>query len=206
MDIEKRTAENTAVILVDYVSGFASMIGSQSLAQNVGGGRALIQTARTFGVPLVVTMGPVEDPRGVLYPELQSVLGDHPIVHRGLAFDAFEDAGFCTAVAETERHHLVIAGLMTDGCVMHTTVGALRRGYDVSIVVDATASESTVAHDAALSRLSRLGADLRSWLSLASEFQGSYANVSTVERYREIQANMPGYAMLNATIRRKPPR
>ena len=41
---------------------------------------------------------------------------------------------------------------------------------------------------------------LRSWLSFASELQGSYANVDTLAAFREIQANMPGYAMLNSTL------
>jgi nicotinamidase-related amidase len=49
--------------------------------------------------------------------------------------------------------HLVIAGLMTEGCILHTTVGALRRDYAVSLVVDATAGENTVIHDAVVTRL-----------------------------------------------------
>jgi hypothetical protein len=37
--------------------------------------------------------------------------------------------------AATGRKHLVIAGLMTDGCVMHAVLSALRAGYrDVACV------------------------------------------------------------------------
>jgi nicotinamidase-related amidase len=200
MEIERRTADNTAIVLIDYVSGFAPLIGSQTIAENTAGGRALVQTARTFGVPLIVTTGPANDPRGVLYPEIANVLGDHQVIHRGLSFDAFEDQSFESAVAATGRRHLVIAGLMTDGCVTHTVLSALRRDYEASVVVDATASESAAAHAAALSRFTQLGVTLRSWLSLASELQRSYGNVETVAAFREIQANMPGYAMLNSTL------
>ena len=40
----------------------------------------------------------------------------------------------------------------------------------------------------------------RSWLSLASELQRSYANVETLPAFRAIQSNSPAYAMLNATL------
>ena len=200
MDIERRTAANTAIVLIAFITGFAPLIGSQTIIENVAGGRALVQIARTYDVPLVVSSGPREDPRGVLYPQIAEVLEDHPIVYRGLSFDAFEDEGFEQAVAATGRRHLLIAGLMTDGCVMHTTISALRKDYEVSVVVDATATEKPTTHDAALTRFTQLGVTLRSWLSLASEFQGSYANTDTLADFRQIQSNMPGYAMLNGTI------
>jgi len=200
MDIERRTAGNTAIVLIDYVTGFAPMIRSQTVAENAAGGRALVQTANTFGVPAVVSIGPRNDPRGPLYPEIAAVLGDHPVVHRGLSFDAFDDEGFASAVAATGRRHLVVAGLMTDGCVMHSVLSALRAGYRVSVVVDATASETAAAHDAALARFTQLGVVPRSWLSFASELQRSYANVETLTAFREIQSNSPAYAMLNATL------
>jgi nicotinamidase-related amidase len=157
MDIERRTAGNTAIVLIDYVTGFAPMIRSQTVAENAAGGRALLQTANTFGVPLVVSVGPRNDPRGALYPEIAKVVGEHPVVHRGLSFDAFDDEGFTSAVAALGRKHLVVAGLMTDGCVMHTVLSALRAGYEVSVIVDATASESAAAHSAALARFTQTG-------------------------------------------------
>ncbi|MGW5110318.1 isochorismatase family protein [Nocardia sp. NPDC004123] len=200
MDIEVRTPENTCIVLIDYVSGFAPLIASQTVAENVSGGRALAQTALAYGIPLIVSVGPEHDPRGVLYPEIAEVLGDHLVQHRGLSFDAFEDEEFAAAVMATGRRHLVIAGLMSDGCVMHTTMSALRRDYGVSIVADATASTSLTAHHSAMARFTQLGVVPRTWMSLASEFQKSYANTETLTEYRAIQANMPGYAMLNATL------
>lgn len=151
-------------------------------------------------MPLVVSIGPRNDPRGGLYLEIAAVLGERPVVHRGRPFDAFEDEGFASAVAATGRKHLVVAGLMTDGCVMHSVLSALRAGYEISVVVDATASETAAAHNAALVRFTQLGVVPRSWLSLASELQHSYANVETLKAFHEIQSNSPAYAMLNATL------
>ena len=200
MDITRRTPDNTAIVLIDYVSGFANLIGSQTIAQNVSGARALTQTALAFGVPLVVSVGPKVDPRGVLYPEVTEVLGNHPVIYRGGSFDAFDYPDFAAAVAATGQRHLVIAGLMTDGCVLQTTLSALRRDYEVSLVVDATACESDTMQHAVVMRLFGLGVTPIGWLSLASELQRTYENRETLADFRAIQANSAGYSKLLSTI------
>lgn len=200
MVIDSRSPDNTAIVLVDYVTGFANSFRSQSIEENVTGAVALAKIALGYGAPLVVSLGPDNDPRGPLYPELAAVIGDHPLVHRGGSFDAFEFPGFERAVAETGRKHLVIGGLMTEGCVLHTSLGALRRDYEVSIVVNATAGETKVIHDAAISRLTQLGVTQTSWLSLASEFQVTYDNVATVGLYFELIGLTPGMSKNLVTL------
>jgi nicotinamidase-related amidase len=207
VDIERRTPGNTAIVLIDYVTGFANLFRSQSVQENVSGAVALAKTAVGYRVPLVVSTGPENDPRGGLYPEVAAVIGDHPVIHRGGSFDAFDFPGFEAAVAETGMRHLVIAGLMTEGCILHTTLGALRRDYTVSLVIDATAGENTVIHDAAVTRLLQLGVVPVSWLSFASELQRTYDNADTVGVYFDIQMQAPGFAKnLNTLAARSAPR
>ncbi|MFD0485150.1 isochorismatase family protein [Kineococcus sp. GCM10028916] len=204
MDIERRTPENTAVVLIDHVTGFANTFRSQTIPENVTGAVALAKTALGYGVPLVVSAGPEQDPRGPLYPQLTAVLGDHPVVHRAGSFgsfDAFDFPGFEEAVARTGRRHLAIAGLATEGCVLFTVLGALRRGYQVSLVVDATAGETPVIHDAAVSRMTSLGVTPTSWLSFATELQRDYDRVETVQTYFELLALSPVFGNnLSATL------
>jgi nicotinamidase-related amidase len=200
MDIDRRTPDNTAIVLIDYVTGFANLFRSQSVQENVGGAVALAKTAVGYGVPLVVSVGPQHDPRGPLYPEVAAVIGDHPVIHRGGSFDAFDFPGFEAAVAATGMRHLVIAGLMTEGCILHTSLGALRRDYGVSLVIDATAGENTTIHDAAVTRLLQLGVVPVSWLSFASELQRTYDNADTVGIYLDIQMQAPGFAKNLSTL------
>lgn len=195
MEIERRTPENTAIVLIDYVTGFANVFSSQPLSDNISGGVALVKIAQGYGVPLVVTLGPEQDPRGGIYPEIAAVLGDHPIVHRAGSFDAFAFPGFAEAVEATGRKHLVIAGLMSEGCILYTSLEALRRGYTVSIVIDATAGATTPIHDAAMLRLTQQGVTPTSWLSLASELQVTYDNLETVGIYMDVMTHSPGFAM-----------
>jgi nicotinamidase-related amidase len=200
MKIVRHTPENTAIVLIDYVTGFANLIGSQEIGENVNGAVALAKTALAFDVPLVVTLGPPGDPRGPLYPEVAAVIGDHPLVHRGGSFDAFDFPAFGDAIAATGRRHLVLAGLMTEGCVVHTALTALERDHTVSLVVDATAGETAVTHAAAVTRLTQLGVVPTTWLSLASELQRTYDNLETVAAYRDIQTHSPVFAKYTTSL------
>lgn len=200
MEIEKRTPENIAIILIDYVTSFANMVRSQTTAENVTGAVAMAKLARGFNIPLIVTTGPPNDPRGPLYPELQAVLGDHPVVHRAGEFNSFDVAEFDRAVTATGRRHLVFAGLTTEGCVLQTMLGALRRDYAASLVVDATAALSQISHDCAVSRLMQHSVTPLTWLSLAAELQQSYANQATLSTFLDVQGLLVPFTMNRATI------
>jgi nicotinamidase-related amidase/hemerythrin-like domain-containing protein len=193
MLIERRTPQNTAVVLVDPLTSFATLFRTQSIEENVNGTVALAKTALGYGVPLVVT-APPKSPRAGLYPALAEALGDHPVNRRARFYDAFDDQSFEAAVAATGRKHLVIAGLMTEGCVLFTALGALRRDYTVSLAVDACAGESEVTHQAAISRLTQLGVTPVTWFSFATELQRTYGHVETVDVYYDVMRHSPVFA------------
>lgn len=194
MNIERRTPQNTAVILVDPMTVYANSFRSQSIEENLNGTVALAKTALGFGISLVVTATSANSPRGALYPALAETLGDHPVIRRARWFDAFDDPDFEAAVEATGVKHLVIAGLLTEGCVLYTALGALRRDYTVSLVVDASAGETEVTHQAAVTRLTQLGVTPITWFSFATEIQRTYRNIETVEVYYDVMSHAPAFA------------
>ncbi|MEV7285278.1 isochorismatase family protein [Streptomyces sp. NPDC093252] len=194
MDIDLRTPHNTAIVLVDYVTGYANLFRTQSISDNITGAVALARLAIGYRMPLVVTLGPERDARGTLYPELGAEIGDHARVHRKGTFDAFGDPTFEQAIADTGVRHLVLAGLTTEGCILRTTMGALQRDLGVTVVVDATAGATQVGHDTALARLAQHGVALTTWLSLAAEIQVTYDDERTVDIYRSVQGLDPSFA------------
>jgi len=51
--------------------------------------------------------------------------------------DSFADTDLAETLEDLDINHLVICGAQTDFCVRTTTMGALNRGYDVTLVTDA---------------------------------------------------------------------
>ena len=71
----------------------------------------------------------------------------------------------------TGRKKLLIAGIVTDVCVLFPTLSALAEGYEVYVVVDASGTFNTAVRDAALTRASAAGAVLINWFAVACELQ-----------------------------------
>lgn len=71
----------------------------------------------------------------------------------------------------TGRKKLLIAGIVTDVCVLFPTLSALAEGYEVYMVVDASGTFNTAVRDAALTRASAAGAVLINWFAVACELQ-----------------------------------
>ncbi|MFS4092715.1 cysteine hydrolase family protein [Streptomyces sp. AF1A] len=82
--------------------------------------------------------------------------GDHVVTKHGL--DAFEDTELHDVLRRAEVTEVVVAGLSTAHGVASTAATAVRLGYGVVVVSDATASVSEAEHRAALDRLTALGA------------------------------------------------
>lgn len=71
----------------------------------------------------------------------------------------------------TGRKKLLIAGIVTDVCVLFPTLSALAEGYEVYVVVDASGTFNEAVRDAALTRASDAGAVLINWFAVACELQ-----------------------------------
>lgn len=173
MSLEPFTPDNTTVVLVDHAVGFATLLRTQDIATHLNNVVGLARTALLYGAGLVVTTGEASKPSGPLYPELLAVLGDHPVVTRtgGRAFNSFLDEAFQAAVRATGRPKLAVAGISTDGCVLQTALGGLREGYEVGVVLDASASSSQEGQDIAVLRMVQAGVVPMTWWGLAAEFQ-----------------------------------
>ena len=188
MEIERLTAQNTAVILIDYIVGFANLFKSQPLTENLNNALALAKLAIGWNMPLILTAGPQNDLRGPLYPQLEQLVRPEQIVRKGGQFDAFDFEPFATAVAATGVKHLLIAGIMTEGCVLQTILGALRRDFTVSLSVDATAGATTLSHEAALRRMEQLGVVPTTWESFGGEILRTYEDEAKVGTFRKVRA------------------
>ncbi|MEV6925146.1 isochorismatase family protein [Dactylosporangium sp. NPDC051485] len=200
MDFEPLSPHNTTVVLVDYAVGFANLLRSHELREHIANVVGLAQVAKLYGSGLVVTNGEASKPSGPLYPELLEVIGDHPVIERSTAFNSFLDPAFAEAVRATGRRKLLVGGIATDGCVLQTVLGALREGYEPYVVVDATASLSREAHDAAVQRMAMAGVVPVTWWSVAAEFQLDPRFADAPYRTQLMTAYQPAMTMAGRTF------
>lgn len=138
-NINELTSNNTVVCLIDHQSWVAFPVRSiapESLTNNV---LALAKSAKALGVPTVLTTinaesGPL---RGPLFAGLTAVFPDQKPLDRNNT-NAWPDPRFVDAVRATGRNKLVMAGLWTEVCLAQTALSAIKDGYDVYFVADAS--------------------------------------------------------------------
>jgi hypothetical protein len=182
--LEPFTPGNTTILMVDYSVGFLNSFRSHTINDHLQATVALAQTALGFHTGFVVNLGRGQKP----YPQLVQALGDHPVIYRGGEYNALDNADVLKAIEDTGRPRLAIGGISTDGCVIETALGALRRGYEVALVADAAAGETRETHDLAVQRMIQAGVVPTSWLSLATELQMDWSKGDTAEAYFNIIA------------------
>lgn len=179
MELEPFTPENTCILMIDYSIGFLNSFRSHAVSDHLTGTVALARTALGFKTGFVVNLGAGQKP----YPQLVEALGDHEIIYRGGEYNALDNPAVRKAVEATGRPRLVLGGISTDGCVIETAFGALRLGYTVGLVADATAGQTRETHELALQRMMQAGVIPLSWLSLATELQMDWQRQETAAAY-----------------------
>ena len=107
-------------------------------------------------------MFPVHCVRGTeepdIIPELRGYEGIHLPKRR---YSAFFDTNLAEILAELAPERVIVCGVCTDICVMHTVADARNRDYPVDVPIDCVASFDPQAHANALQHMEKiLGAHL----------------------------------------------
>ena len=99
-----------------------------------------------------------DTPEADIIPELAKYPGDIIPKKR---YSGFFDTDLEARLKELKPDKLIICGVLTNICVMHTTADARNRDYEVEIPVNCVASPDEAAHRFALEHMDRvLGAKL----------------------------------------------
>jgi nicotinamidase-related amidase len=137
---------------------------------------ALADTARFFKLPTILTTSFESGPNGVILPELKALFPDAPFIARPGQINAWDNEDFVGAVRATGRKQLIIAGVVTDVCVAFPTLEALKEGFQVFVVTDASGTFNRSVRDAALMRMAQAGAVMTNWFAVACELQRDWRN------------------------------
>ena len=174
------TPQNSALVVIDYQPFQFEVVTSMDRELLVRNIVSVARTARTFGLPIVLsTVGVAANGRQPTIPALKEVLADSSEIDRS-SINAWEDVAFRQAVEATGRKKLIMTALWTEMCLAFPALDALRAGYEVYPVVDAVAGTSPEAHRAGLERIVQAGGRPISWVGLAGELQRDWARRDTV--------------------------
>ncbi len=171
------TIENSVLMLIDHQPAVAINVRSIELGLLINNTAALAQVAQAFGVPTVLTTvgaygGALVDPIfkeiSDAFPELTPI--DRPSSH------AWSHPDVRRAVDATGRKKLVLAGLVTEVCLVQSVLAALKDGYDVYFVSDCSGGVTQEAHDDAKTRMTMAGAQPLNWMALTAEWAPYWAS------------------------------
>ena len=160
---------NSTIVLLDYQSRLALTLSSLGGKTPIDNAINLAKVAITFSIPTVLTTVGEASFGGPILSRLQEVFPGQKPIDR-MTINPWEDGRITSALEQTGRHKLVVAGLWTDFGVALFVLGALRAGYDVYAVVDACGDMSARAHRVAVERMIQEGAVPMTWLQLLLRF------------------------------------
>jgi nicotinamidase-related amidase len=182
------TPENSAILLVDHQKMTMEWIYSQDRKNVENNLRMLARIGAELKVPMLITTT-MEDQVGQTWVDIQKLAPNQYAnrIKRGGTINCFIDPNFNAAVKALGKKKLIICGLTTDICLLHTVQGALRNGYEVMVVADACGSMSKLSDDLSFDYLRQIGAYVVSANSVLSEL---YADFGTPDGQKAMQINL----------------
>jgi nicotinamidase-related amidase len=148
---------DTVFLLLDHQSGLFQNVKDISVAELRANTTALAKLAALQGIPVVTTASEPNGPNGPIMPEIQVAAPHARYVPRKGEVNAWDNAAFVSAVRETGKKTLVIAGVWTSVCVMFPALDAKAAGYKVYAVMDASGDPSEMASRTTLARFVQAG-------------------------------------------------
>ncbi len=164
--------KNTILVLVDFSTKLLDTVKSQPRESLVSNAVALSKAAAAFGLPVLV-LGEESERYGVFDPDIHGPVPDAQKIAR-VTPSAWREPAFVKAVKDIGRDHLVLAGISTDFCVGLLAADALASGQKVTIVADASGSQTEEMHRVGLERARAQGADIVTWVAFTGSLLGTW--------------------------------
>ncbi|ATF15053.1 hydrolase [Brevibacillus porteri] len=179
------TADNSAIILVDHQPQMLFGVQSADRQTIINNTVGLAKTAKVFNAPIILTTVAAETFSGPIHPHIQEVFPDHKPIDR-TTMNSWEDENFVEAVKKTGRKKLIMAALWTEVCLAFPVIAAIKEGYEVYIVTDASGGTTTEAHNMSIQRMIQAGAIPVTWQAVLLEYQRDWAREETYDAVMSI--------------------
>ena len=161
-------ASDSVLLVIDVQDPFLHKVGTPIANRVVERIQWLVVFARWMEIPVVVTAEDISV-CGLTTEPIRKVLPDDASDQDKLVFGLTGQDDIFQSVVATDHKTAVIVGLETDVCIQHSAMGLASRGYNVAVVVDATASPG-IGHEIGIGRMREAGITLVSTKSLFFEW------------------------------------
>jgi nicotinamidase-related amidase len=182
------SATDTGLLVIDVQEKLVPVVAdAAALVRNVA---FLIDGARLLNMTVQATE---QYPRGLgpTVPELAARLPERP---DKVAFSCCAIPAVVEAFHRGARPKVVLAGIETHVCVLHTALDLLALDFHVYVPVDAVSSRSRLDHDVALRRLEQAGAVLTTSEACLFEWVGGAGHPQFKAVSRLVQERMKALA------------
>jgi len=201
---ETLNPSNAALLLIDHQVGTMNFgISDLSAMELTNRTLLLAESARAFGLPVILTASNPNGQNGPVFPELIATLPEVPVIERMIT-NAWKDPQFVEAVTKTGRKKLIMAGVSTDVCLALPAVSAVRDGYDVYAVIDASGTFSQHALMASMFRMSQAGVVIANATMLVSELLADWSSRYAEPIGKILGARVPNFGFVVAGFNHRP--
>jgi len=174
MSYDRITADNAALLMIDHQTGLANGVQTMTPPEFFNNVKALATLGKIYKLPAIVSTSAADGPNGPVMPIVLSLLPEAVKIHRPGEVNAFRNAEFAAAVRKLNRKKLLIAGISTEVCVAFAVLSALKEGYEVYAVIDASGTWDKRVEDAAIYRMVQAGAIPITWCAVGAELMDDW--------------------------------
>ncbi|HZC35159.1 MAG TPA: isochorismatase family protein, partial [Chthoniobacterales bacterium] len=147
-------------------------------------------------IPVITTASVPQGPNGPLIPEIHKFAPHAKYVARRGQINAWDNPDFVSAVEETGRKTLLIAGTITSVCLAFPSICAVNAGYKVFGIIDASGTYSKVAQEITLARIVQAGVIPIDTAAVCSELQQTWSRPDAGQWAEAYAALFPSYQLL----------
>jgi len=128
----------TALVIVDIQERLAAVMKMKDAV--VSNCLHLIELAKMLDIPIVLTE---QYPKGIgqTVEPIRKALPEYRPIEK-LTFSCCDEPSFPDAIRKLNKKTLVVTGMETHICILQTSIGLLRDGFNVHLVKDAVCSRT----------------------------------------------------------------
>ena len=188
--------DDAVMLLIDHQSGLFQTVKDLHVPELRANVITLAKAATLAKIPVITTASVPQGPNGPLIPEIHKFAPHAKYVARRGQINAWDNPDFVSAVEETGRKTLLIAGTITSVCLAFPSICAVNAGYKVFGIIDASGTYSKVAQEITLARIVQAGVIPIDTAAVCSELQQTWSRPDAAQWADAYAALFPSYQLL----------